>query len=76
MNKLKSYLAENGEKLTAFAVRVGTTPSTISRLCSGVLKPSLDLAHSIEAATGGAVPTETWVDGQEGGENPPAQAAE
>lgn len=67
MTLLKSYLDETGEKQSAFAERVQTTPATISRLCAGTLKPSLDLAHAIERATEGVVPTETWVD-------PPADA--
>jgi DNA-binding XRE family transcriptional regulator len=61
MMTLKAYLEETGEKQVLFADRVGTTPATISRLCGGTLKPSLDLAHSIETATAGKVPTETWV---------------
>lgn len=62
MNALKSYLDDTGEKQVAFASRVGTTSATISRLCAGTLKPSLDLAHAIERETEGRVPTETWVD--------------
>lgn len=58
---LRSYLDDTGEKQAEFAARVRTTPATISRLCAGLLKPSLDLAHEIELATGGRVPTETWV---------------
>ncbi len=58
---LKAYLEETGEKQVLFADRVGTTPATISRLCGGTLKPALDLAHRIETATEGKVPTETWV---------------
>jgi transcriptional regulator with XRE-family HTH domain len=71
MTELKTYLTETGEKPKDFAERVGTTVSTISRLCNGKLKPSLDLAHTIEGATGGRVPTETWVDTAE----PQANAA-
>lgn len=60
---LKAYLDQSGEKQVAFAERVSTTPATISRLCAGSLKPALDLAHRIEAATHGAVPTEVWLAG-------------
>lgn len=61
MTELKAYLDRTGEKQTKFAERIGTTSATISRLCSGTLKPSLELAHQIERATDGQVPTETWV---------------
>lgn len=57
---LKAYLDEAGEKQTDFAARVDTTVATISRLVGGSLRPSLDLAHRIERATGGKVPTEHW----------------
>lgn len=62
MTDLKSYLKEQGVTQVAFADLVGTTSATISRLCSSDLKPSLDLAHRIEVATKGCVPTEVWLD--------------
>ena len=62
MTALKSYLDRTGEKQTAFAVRLKTTVSTVSRFCAGTLKPSLEMAHRIEAATGGDVPMSSWVD--------------
>ena len=58
---LQTYLKDAGEKQSGFAVRVGTTPATVSRLCNGTLRPALDLAHRIEAATDGKVPTEIWL---------------
>ncbi len=61
MTDLRTYLNQTGEKQSDFAERVQTTPATVSRLCAGTLKPALDLAHRIERATDGAVPTETWV---------------
>ncbi|OYW50744.1 MAG: hypothetical protein B7Y36_18860 [Novosphingobium sp. 28-62-57] len=61
MTDLQSYLKASGEKQSSFAIRVGTTPATISRLCNGSLRPALDLAHRIETATGGEVPTEVWL---------------
>ncbi len=57
---LKTYLEETGEKQTDFAARVSTTVATISRIVGGTLRPSLDLAHRIERATNGRVPTEMW----------------
>lgn len=58
---LKAYLKEQGESQTDFASRVGTTVPTISRIAAGNLRPALDLAHRIERATEGKVPTETWI---------------
>lgn len=62
MTTLASYLERTGEKQTAFAARLNTTPSTVSRFCAGTLKPSLGMAHRIEAATLGEVPMSSWVD--------------
>lgn len=61
MTLLKAYLDDTREKQAEFADRVRTTPATISRLCAGALKPSLDLAHEIEVATAGRVPMESWI---------------
>lgn len=61
MTDLRSYLDATGEKQSDFAAKVKTTPATVSRLCAGTLKPALDLAHRIEVATEGEVPTETWL---------------
>lgn len=58
---LQTYLRDAGEKQSGFAARVGTSPATVSRLCNGTLRPALDLAHRIEAATDGKVPTEVWL---------------
>ena len=58
---LKDYLEASGERQVDFARRVGTSGATISRLVAGTLKPALELAHRIEAETGGSVPTETWL---------------
>lgn len=57
---LKAYLEASGEKQTDFAARVNTTVATISRIVGGTLRPSLDLAHRIERASGGKVRTENW----------------
>ena len=61
MMTLRSYLDEASETQSDFAAKVSTTPATISRLCAGTLKPALELAHRIEVATGGRVPTESWL---------------
>ncbi len=62
MTALASYLERTGEKQTAFAARLGTTAPTVSRFCAGTMKPSLEMAHRIEAATLGEVPMSSWVD--------------
>lgn len=62
---LQTYLKDSGERQSAFAARVGTTPATVSRLCNGSLRPALDLAHRIETATEGQVPTEMWLAGEQ-----------
>lgn len=58
--ELKAYLAATQEKQSDFAARVNTTPATVSRIIAGTLRPALDLAHRIERATDGKVPTEAW----------------
>ncbi|PTQ12111.1 hypothetical protein CLG96_05975 [Sphingomonas oleivorans] len=60
---LRDYLDSQGETQSGFAARVRTSVPTISRILAGRLRPALALAHRIEAATGGKVPTETWVVG-------------
>ncbi|MFB2530689.1 hypothetical protein ACEYYA_00810 [Paracoccus sp. p3-h83] len=45
-----------------FAAQVGISPSHLSALEACRKVPSLDLAHRIETATGGAVPMRSWVD--------------
>ena len=62
MTALASYLDRTGEKQTAFAARINTTASTVSRFCAGTMKPSLEMAHRIQAATGGEVSMSRWVD--------------
>lgn len=59
--ELKTYLESRDIRQADFAARVSTTPATISRIIAGVMRPALDLAHRIERATGGEVPTETWL---------------
>ncbi|MDX3884062.1 MAG: helix-turn-helix transcriptional regulator [Sphingomonas sp.] len=58
---LKTYLETRNVRQAEFAELAGTTPATISRLVSGGLRPALDLAHRIERASGGEVPTEVWL---------------
>lgn len=58
--KLKTHLRETGETQPAFAARVGTTQSAISRYCSGERIPRREMILKIDAATNGAVPPESW----------------
>lgn len=60
--KLQQYLEEAGLNQEAFAKRIGRTQVTVSRLCSGSARPSLDLAFIVERATGGVVKAASWVD--------------
>ncbi len=61
MSNLRTFLKENGLRQAEFAERVGTTQGMISRLVSGVVVPSLDLAVRIERITDGAVPAASWI---------------
>lgn len=55
MNALDTYLKANGIKNAAFALQVGASEATISRLRSGKQTPSYPLLSRIAEATNGAV---------------------
>lgn len=55
MDPLTSYLQRRGERVSAFAIRIGRAPSTLSRVLSGARNPSIDLARDVERGTGGHV---------------------
>lgn len=55
MTALTAYLADKGEKISAFAVRIGRSPSTLTRVLSGERNPSIELARDIERGTGGEI---------------------
>lgn len=61
MEQLSQYLRKHRIRQMDFAEAVGVTQGVISRLVSGTVKPSLDLAVRIERATGGVVPVHAWV---------------
>ena len=61
MEHLQSYRLREGLRQSEFARLVGSTQATISKLESGGVQPSLDLAVRIERATAGAVPATSWV---------------
>lgn len=55
MDALSTFLETRGEKLSAFATRIGRSPSTLSRALSGQRDPSFDLARDVEKGTWGEV---------------------
>jgi transcriptional regulator with XRE-family HTH domain len=55
MNTLRRYLEQNDESLSAFAVRIGKAPSTLTRVLAGERNPSIALARDVEKGTGGRV---------------------
>lgn len=55
MVKLNDFLAQRGISKTAFAVQIGTTAATVSRIGDGIVVPRKDLLHRIYRATGGLV---------------------
>jgi DNA-binding transcriptional regulator YdaS (Cro superfamily) len=44
-----------------FAALIGRDRTMVSKLRRGILRPTLDVAAAIEAATEGAVPMQAWV---------------
>ena len=56
------YLEEAGIGQALFAESIAVTQATISRLASGKMTPSLELALKIEIVTKGAVPMSSWCD--------------
>jgi transcriptional regulator with XRE-family HTH domain len=55
MDALSKYLEDEREKLSAFATRIGRSPSTLSRALSGQRDPSVDLARDVEIGSCGKV---------------------
>ena len=51
MDALSAYLDERRETLSAFAVRIGRSPSTLSRTLAGERLPSVRLALDVENGT-------------------------
>ncbi|CUX40729.1 Putative plasmid maintenance system antidote protein, XRE family (modular protein) [Agrobacterium deltaense Zutra 3/1] len=62
MDALSTFLGETGEKLSTFAVRIGRSPSTLSRAISGRRDPSIDLARDVERGTRGRVSTIQFIE--------------
>ena len=66
MTRLATYFRETGETQGDLAARVGTSASTICRIASGKIRPSLDLAFAIQRVTENAVPVASWEPETEG----------
>jgi len=61
MDRLHEYLAAHGIRQADFAMMVGATQATISKLIGGTVTPSLALALRIQRATNGSVACEHWL---------------
>jgi len=55
MDALTRYLDDRSESLSAFALRIGRSPSTLTRALSGDRDPSVGLARDVERGTDGAI---------------------
>lgn len=62
MHPLAIYLQSSGTRQDDFALRVGCSQASISRLVKGRGKPSLALAVAIERETGCQVPPSCWIE--------------
>lgn len=59
--KLETYLTENGIRPTSFAVSIGVSPSTITRLLKGERSPRIELIQAIKRATSGNVSADDFM---------------
>lgn len=62
--KLATYLQSENLTPNAFAVRLGTPASTVTRLLRGERSPGLDLLTKIKNATGGSVTPDDFLPDQ------------
>lgn len=60
--KLKAWIASESISNAEAARRAGYDRSNFHRIIEGRAKPSLELAHRIDAMTGGKVPMSDWVE--------------
>ena len=58
---LVTYLDRTGEKLYAFADRIGVQGTSLARAVAGERGLSLEAALLVERETGGEVPAESWL---------------
>lgn len=68
MMTLSEYLAKTGISQAAFADEIKVKQATVSRLARNMMRPSLELAVSIERITGGAVAAASWVSAPKDGD--------
>lgn len=61
MSDLRTFLLETGETQADFAERIGASQGTVSKLCKGLIYPSLPMAVRIQKATGGKVSVDSWI---------------
>ena len=57
---LDTYMKRAGISDAELAQQIGRDRSMISKIRRGVIKPTLDTAASIERATSGLVPMQSW----------------
>ncbi len=63
MSDLSTYLTRHKLSQRTFAERIGVDPSIVSRLVRREIKPSLELAVTIQRETKGKIKAESWVEG-------------
>ena len=59
---LDAFLKRENIDDQTFAASINRDRSIVSKIRRGVLRPTLDVAASIEAATRGEVPMQAWTD--------------
>jgi plasmid maintenance system antidote protein VapI len=62
MQTLADYLVENKIQQKDFAAELSVDRSIVSKLCTGKIRPGLELAFRIKRLTGGRVPFEVWIE--------------
>jgi transcriptional regulator with XRE-family HTH domain len=62
MQTLADYLVANKISQKDFAAALGVDKSIVSKLCSGKIRPGLDIGFRIKRLTGGKVPFEVWIE--------------
>ena len=55
MTKLNDFLSDRGISKSAFAMQIGTTAATVSRIGDGIVMPRKALLRRIHESTGGLV---------------------
>lgn len=69
---LNAWLTPRKLSINRFAIQNGIDPSLLSKCMRGATRRiSMDLAHKIERATGGAVPLTVWVSDDAANDNDP-----